>query len=86
MPRPLGHTVAKPQFADRTRWVTCNECQGRSFSDPTKAYHYPECSKYREWRFGRLEKVVGHAIPERDRILIDAVLEDLYRETEDEEW
>lgn len=43
--------MPSPQFTERTRWVTCPECQGRSFSDPTKLYHYPECSRYRGWRF-----------------------------------
>jgi hypothetical protein len=32
--------------------LTCSECQGRSFSDPTQPYHYPKCSQYRAWRFG----------------------------------
>ena len=41
----------RAQFADRRKWVTCSECQGRSFSDPTKPYHYPRCSSYAAWRF-----------------------------------
>ena len=32
--------------------LVCDECHGRSFSDPTKAYHYPDCSQYARWRWG----------------------------------
>ena len=32
--------------------VICEECHGRSYSDPTATYHYPDCSQYAEWRFG----------------------------------
>jgi hypothetical protein len=46
----------RAQYANRQQWMTCSECQGRSFSDPTKAYHYPSCSKYRGWRFGRYDE------------------------------
>ena len=39
-------------LAGRREALECSECFGRSFSDPTKEYHYPECSRYSAWRFG----------------------------------
>ena len=39
------------QTRGRNNALTCSECFGRSFSDPTRPYHYPKCSKYRAWRF-----------------------------------
>ena len=36
----------------RREALECNECNGRSFTDPMKEFHYPECSKYSRWRFG----------------------------------
>ena len=75
--------MPRPQFTDRTHWVTCNECQGRSYSDPTKPYHYPTCSKYREWRFGPRRRPVAQPHVEG----VDAVLEDFHREyAGGEEW
>ena len=42
----------------RTRPILrCNECGGRSFSDPSLPYHYPQCSKYAAWRFGARKRV-----------------------------
>lgn len=78
--------MSRPQFADRTKWVTCNECDGRSFSDPTKTLHYPTCSKYREWRFGPKAKPAHYSYAEQDRHN-DSVLEDFWREyAGGEEW
>lgn len=69
------------QFASRQDWLTCDECDGRSFSDPAKPFHYPECSQYMAWRFGSpAPKPVPHIVYEEDAWWGDPVLEDYYRE------
>ena len=45
--------------------VECDECNGRSFTDPMKEFHYPECSKYARWRFGPRPKTVVSVSPIR---------------------
>jgi hypothetical protein len=49
----------------REGYFECQECHGRSFSDATREYHYPECSKYSRWRFGpRLEQSIVAIVKE----------------------
>ena len=42
--------------------LVCDECLGRSYADPTKIVHNPDCSRYTTWRFG----------PRRERLAIRA--------------
>ena len=43
--------MSQHQRGQRTG-LECSECNGRSFTDPTKEFHWPDCSKYHDWRFG----------------------------------
>ena len=44
--------------------LICDECMGRSYADPTKIIHKPDCSRYSTWRFG----------PRRERFTIRAAV------------